>query len=64
MRLMPGEGVIDTNGFFQALQKIGYDGGVAPEPLGPRIPMDMSGEEAAKLGYDTTLAAMKKAGVA
>ncbi len=62
MRLMPGEGIIDLTGFLRALQKIGYDGGVAPEPLG-RIPMDMSGEDAAKLAYDTTRAAMQKAGV-
>jgi sugar phosphate isomerase/epimerase len=62
MRLMPGEGIIDLVGFLQALQKIGYNGGVSPEPLG-RIPADMSTEDAAKLGYDTTLAVMKKAGV-
>jgi sugar phosphate isomerase/epimerase len=62
MRLMPGEGSIDLVGFLQALQKIGYTDGVSPEPLG-RIPPDMSAEEAAKLGYDTTMAVMKKAGV-
>ncbi len=61
-RLMPGEGIIDLVGFFQALQKIGYEGGVSPEPLG-RIPKDMSAEDAAKLGLDTTTAVMKKAGV-
>ncbi|MEO8481504.1 MAG: sugar phosphate isomerase/epimerase family protein [Acidobacteriota bacterium] len=62
MRVMPGEGIIDIVGFFQALQKIGYAGGVSPEPLG-RIPMDMSTEDAARLGYDTAFAVMKKAGV-
>lgn len=62
MRLMPGEGIINLTGFLRALSKIGYDGGVAPEPLG-RIPMDMSGEDAAKLAYDTTRAVMEKAGV-
>jgi sugar phosphate isomerase/epimerase len=62
-RLMPGEGIIDLVGFFQALKKIGYADGVSPEPLG-RIPMDMSPETAARLGLDTTVAAMKKAGVA
>jgi sugar phosphate isomerase/epimerase len=62
MRLMPGEGIIDLTGFLRAVQKVGYDGGVAPEPLG-RIPMDMSGEDAAKLAYDTTRAIMQKAGV-
>jgi sugar phosphate isomerase/epimerase len=64
MRLMPGEGIIDYVAFFGALKRIGYTGGVAPEPLGPRIPMDMTTEDAAKLGYDTTLAMMKKGGVA
>lgn len=62
MRLMPGEGQVDVTGFLQALQRIGYVGGVAPEPLG-RIPADMAPEAASRLGYDTTVAAMKKAGV-
>jgi sugar phosphate isomerase/epimerase len=62
-RLMPGEGVIDFIGFFRALREIGYEDGISPEPLG-RIPKDMPPEEGAKLGLDTTLAVMKKAGVA
>jgi sugar phosphate isomerase/epimerase len=62
MRVMPGEGIIDIVGFFQALQKVGYSGGVSPEPLG-RIPADMSTEDAARLGYDTAYAVMHKAGV-
>lgn len=62
MRLMPGEGQIDITGFLQALQKIGYIGGVAPEPLG-RIPADMAPEDASKLGLATTTAALKRAGV-
>jgi sugar phosphate isomerase/epimerase len=62
-RVMPGEGVIDLTGFFQALKKIGYDGGVSPEPLG-RVPPEMSPEDGARLALDTTRAAMKKAGVA
>lgn len=62
MRVMPGEGIIDLVGFLQALQQVGYTGGVSPEPLG-RIPADMSADDAAKLGYDTTLAVMQKAGV-
>lgn len=61
-RLMPGEGVINLVGFFQALKKIGYDGGVSPEPLG-RVPQEMTPEEGAKLALDSTLAVMKKAGV-
>jgi sugar phosphate isomerase/epimerase len=62
MRLMPGEGIIDLIGFFQALKKIGYEDGVSPEPLG-RITPEMTAEESAKLGLDTTTAVMKKAGV-
>lgn len=62
-RVMPGEGSIDLVGFFQALKKIGYVDGVSPEPLG-RVPADMSPEEGAKLALETTLAVMKRAGVA
>ena len=36
--------------------------GVSPEPLG-RVPADMSPEEGARLGLETTLAMMKKAGM-
>jgi sugar phosphate isomerase/epimerase len=61
-RHMPGEGVIDFVGFFQALKKIGYVDGISPEPLG-RVPADMPAEEGARLGLETTLAMMKKAGV-
>jgi sugar phosphate isomerase/epimerase len=61
-RHMPGEGVIDLVGFFQALKKIGYVDGVSPEPLG-RVPAEMPAEEGARLGLETTLAVMKKAGV-
>ncbi len=32
LRLMPGEGVIDLVGFFQAFQKIGSEVGVAVRP--------------------------------
>ena len=63
MRLLPGEGVIDLVGFFQALKAIGYQGGVAPEVIGPRIPDGMSPEESARLGLETTTAVMRKAGV-
>jgi len=62
-RVMPGEGSIDLVGFLQALKKAGYADGVSPEPLG-RIPPEMSAEDGARLGLETTLAVMKKAGVA
>jgi sugar phosphate isomerase/epimerase len=62
-RLMPGEGIIDLMGFFGALKAIGYADGVSPEPLG-RIPADMTPEAAARLGLETTVAVMSKAGVA
>ena len=61
-RVMPGEGQIDLIGFLQALKKIGYVDGISPEPLG-RVPAEMPPEEGAKLGLETTLAVMKKAGV-
>ena len=54
-RHMPGEGVIDLVGFFQALKKIGYQDAVSPEPLG-RVPEDMTPEDGARLGLETTLA--------
>ncbi len=62
-RVLPGEGAIDLVGFFQALKKIGYEGGVSPEPIG-RIPKEMPAEEGARLGLTTGLAIMRKAGVA
>lgn len=61
-RVLPGEGVIPLVPFFQALKEIGYTGGVSPEPLG-RIPKDMPPEEGARLGLETGLAVMRKAGV-
>ena len=63
MRLLPGEGIIDLVGFFRALRKIGYAGGVAPETIGPRIPDDMPPEESARLALEMTAGVMKKAGV-
>ncbi len=62
-RVMPGEGVIDLVAFFQALKKIGYEDGISPEVLG-RIPKDTPPEDGARLGLNTTLAVMRKAGVA
>jgi sugar phosphate isomerase/epimerase len=62
MRLLPGEGIIDLMGFFKALRQVGYQGGVAPETIGPRIPDDMPPEESARLALEMTAAIMKKAG--
>jgi sugar phosphate isomerase/epimerase len=63
MRLLPGEGIINLDGFFRALEKIGYRGGVAPETIGPRIPDTMPPEESARLALEATAAVMKKSGV-
>jgi sugar phosphate isomerase/epimerase len=62
MRWLPGEGMIDLVGFFQALKAVGYTGGVAPETIGPRIPDTMPPEESARLALEATTAVMKKAG--
>jgi len=61
-RLMPGEGVADLVGFFQALKRIGYEDGVSPEIFGRGL-KDMPPEEGARLGLETTKAVMNKAGV-
>jgi sugar phosphate isomerase/epimerase len=61
-RLLPGEGIIDLIGFFQALQKIGYSDAVSPEPLG-RIAPETSPEEGARMALESTKAVMKQAGV-
>jgi sugar phosphate isomerase/epimerase len=63
MRWLPGEGIIDLDGFFKALKQIGYAGGVAPETIGPRIPDTMPPEESARLALEATRAVMRKAGV-
>ena len=61
-RLMPGEGVIDLTTFFKSLEKTGYRDAVSPEPIG-RVPPTMTPEEGARLGLETTVAVMKRAGV-
>jgi sugar phosphate isomerase/epimerase len=61
-RLMPGEGVIDLTTFFKCLERIGYEDAVSPEPIG-RVPAAMSAEDGARLGLETTTAAMTKAGL-
>lgn len=62
MRLLPGEGVIDLVGFFRALDRIGWRGGVACETIGARLD-DIEPEEQARLGLDTTMAVMREAGI-
>ncbi len=62
MRLLPGEGIIDLLGFFRALQKIGYQGGVAPETIGPRIPDAMPPEESARLALELTAGCHEEGG--
>lgn len=61
-RLMPGEGVIDLNGFLQALQKIGYPDALSVEVFGRGL-KDMPPEEGARLGLEKGRAALAKAGV-
>jgi sugar phosphate isomerase/epimerase len=61
-RLMPGEGVIDLNGFFRALKRIGYADAMSVEVFGRGL-KDMTPDAAAKLGADTAKAAMRRAGV-
>ncbi len=61
-RLMPGEGVIDLNGFLQALQKIGYPDALSVEVFGRGL-KDMTPEEGARLGLEKGRAALAKAGV-
>jgi len=62
-RLMPGEGIIDLVGFFQALKKIGYEDGVSPEPNSPKL-KQVTPEEGARMGLESTLRVMRRAGVA
>ncbi|MGH9627536.1 MAG: sugar phosphate isomerase/epimerase family protein [Bryobacteraceae bacterium] len=61
-RLMPGEGVIDFKAFFAALKKIGYEDGISPEVFGRGL-KEMDPEKGARLGLETTQAAMRTAGV-
>ena len=61
-RFMPGEGIIDLVGFLEALKKVGYAGGISPEPLG-RVPQEMLPEEAARLALAATRGVMKRAGI-
>ena len=61
-RLLPGEGVINLNGFLGALKQIGYKGYLSPEPLS-RFPAGTSADEVAAKTLEATVAVMKKAGI-
>lgn len=62
-RLMPGEGVINLVGFLMALHEIGYQDALSVEVFGRGL-KDMPPEQGARLGLETSLAVMRKAGVA
>jgi sugar phosphate isomerase/epimerase len=62
-RLMPGEGVINLNAFLMALHEIGYQDALSVEVFGRGL-KDMTPEAGARLGLETSLAVMRKAGVA
>ena len=51
-RALPGEtGVIDLVGFLSALQKIGYDGPVSPEPFSQSV-REMAAQDAVQTTHD------------
>ncbi len=61
-RLMPGEGVIDLVGFLHALRKIGYEDALSVEVFGHGL-KDMTPEQGARMGFETSLAVLKRAGI-
>ena len=60
-RLLPGEGVINLTGFLQALQKIKYHDALSVEVFG-RMNKETP-ENAARKGYEASVAVFKKAGI-
>ncbi len=62
-RLLPGEGVIDLNGFLHALRTIGYGDSLSVEVFGRGLKA-MPPEKSAKLCLDYGRAALQKAGMA
>jgi sugar phosphate isomerase/epimerase len=50
-RLLPGEGVIDMESFFNALDRLGYDGAVSIEVFGSRLASETP-EQAARLALE------------
>jgi len=64
VRALPGEtGVIDLSGFLQALQAMGYDGPVTPEPFSARLAAMEDKTEAVKLTGKLLAEVFEKAGV-
>ncbi len=61
-RLLPGEGVVDLKGFYQALKKIGYEDGLSPEVFGRGL-KDMKPEHGARLGLETMKQTLEAAGI-
>jgi sugar phosphate isomerase/epimerase len=61
-RLLPGEGVIDLNGFLQALKRIGYEDSLSVEVFGRGL-KEMPPTESALLCLSYGRAALKKAGI-
>jgi hypothetical protein len=59
-RLMPGEGVIDLTGFPRSKESPGYEDGISPQAAQPHPPHDMPTSQAARLGLETTLGAMRR----
>jgi sugar phosphate isomerase/epimerase len=61
-RLLPGEGVIDLNGFLRALQKIGYQDSLSVEVFGRGL-KEMAPEQSGQLCHEYGLTALRKAGI-
>jgi sugar phosphate isomerase/epimerase len=61
-RLLPGEGVVDLNGFLKALVKIGYKDSLSVEVFGRGL-KEMPPEQSAKLCLEYGRAALHKAGI-
>ena len=60
-RALPGEtGIIDLVGFLKALQKIGYDGPVSPEPFSQSV-REMAAQDAVQTTHDALDTAWKAA---
>ena len=63
-RALPGEtGVIDIAGFLQALQQIGYDGPVTPEPFSETLKALSTNDEKVRMAGDAMLKVWRQAGL-